>query len=53
MRLCKTQKKILNFLLHLWNLPQIFEHFKKKTKTTIGLIAYVFPKLETVKEVVS
>ena len=38
-----NQKLFINFLLHLWNLYQIFNVLKKK----IRLKAQVFPKLLT------
>ena len=44
-----NQKKKLKFLLHFWNLNQILHIFLKK----MSLIAYVFPKLVTVKDAVS
>ena len=49
MQLCMKQKVFLNFLLHFWNLHQIFNILKKN----MALIVYVFPKLETAKDVVS
>ena len=39
---------ILIFLLYLWNPHQILNILKKK----MNLVAYVFPKLRTVKDVV-
>ena len=43
----KKQKLFLNFFLHSWNLDHIFNILKKM----MTIIAYVFPKLETAKEV--
>ena len=43
----KNQKFFLSFLFHLWNLHQILNVFKKKI-----VIAQVFPKLQTVKNMV-
>ena len=40
----KNKKHFLRFLLHLWNLHQIWNVLKKKTI----VIAHVFPKLATV-----
>ena len=45
----RNKKTFLNFLLQYWRLYQIF----KSLKTKMSLIAYVFPKLETGKEVTS
>ena len=44
----KNEKLFLNFLFHLWNLHQILNIFKKYNI----LIANVFPKLQTVKDLV-
>ena len=44
----KNKKLFLDFLFHLWNLHQIL-NISKKRKI---IIANVFPKLQTVKEVV-
>ena len=44
----KNRKSFLNFLLHLWNLHEILTIFEKK----MIVIAYVFPKLQTVKDLV-
>ena len=41
----KNEKHFLNFLFHLWNLPQILKIFKKR----MNVMANVFPKLVTVK----
>ena len=41
----KNKKDFLNFLFHLWNLHQI----SKILKTSMIVIANVFPKLQTVK----
>ena len=45
----KKKKHFLGFLFHWWNLRQILNNFKKK-KT---VIANVFPKLATVKDLVT
>ena len=45
----KNKKHFLRFLLHLWNLHQIFNIFKKKNI----VIADVFPKLTTVQGLVT
>ena len=42
----KTEELFLCFLLHFWNLHEIWNIFKKRNIA----IANVFPKLETVKE---
>ena len=42
----KTKKFFLEFFLHFLN-PHFIEHFQKK----MTLIAYVFPKLPTTKDV--
>ena len=44
----KNEKLFLNFLFHVWNLPQIFNILKKK----MLLIANVFPNFQTVKSFV-
>ena len=44
----KNDKLFLNFLFHLWNLHQILKIFKEKNI----VIANVFPKLRTVKDLV-
>ena len=44
----KNKKLFLNFLFHLWNLHQILNIFKEKNI----VIANVFPKLQTVKDLV-
>ena len=44
-----TIKKLFSFfLLHFWNLHQIFKHSEKK----MTLLAYVFTKLQTARHVV-
>ena len=45
MQLSQKQKLFLNFLLHLWNLYGVLNILKEK----MVVIANVFPKLETVK----
>ena len=45
MQLPEKQKSFGNFLLHVWNLYQIFNILKEN----MILIANVFPKLQTVK----
>ena len=45
----KNEKLFLNFLLHFWNLHQIFKILKEK----IIVIAHVFPKFQTVKNFVT
>ena len=40
---------ILNFLLHIWNLSQMLNVLEKK----MNLIAYIYPKLLTPKDVVT
>ena len=44
----KNKKHFLEFLFHLWNLHQILNIFEKK----MTVIANVFPKLQTVKDLV-
>ena len=44
----KSEKLCLDFLFHLWNLHQILNILKKK----MLVIANVFPKLQTVKDLV-
>ena len=44
----KSEKLFLNFLFHFWNLQQILDASKEK----IIVIANVFPKLQTVKNLV-
>ena len=48
MQLSQKSKSFLNFFLNFWNLHYIFNSFEKK----ITLIANVFPKLRTSKNVV-
>ena len=45
----RNKKLFLNFLFHFWNFHQILKILKKKDDR----ITYVFPKLETAKQVVS
>ena len=45
-QLSKELKIFLNFSLHFWRLHLIFNISEKK----LSLIAYVFPKLQTVKD---
>ena len=45
MQLSKKQKTLIEFFLPLLKFGSKFQHFEKKIK----LIAYVFPKLRTVK----
>ena len=44
----KIRKKFLKFLFHLWNLHQLANIFKKQKV----MIANIFPKLNTVKDLV-
>ena len=44
----ENKKVLLNFLLYFWNLHQILNILKQK----MTLIVYVFPKLQTAKDLV-
>ena len=48
MQLLRNKNFFLNFLLYFWDLHQVL----KSLETRMTLIAYVFLKLKTVKDVI-